>query len=210
MIVIIVGSFGSGTTFLSERLHESGITMWTHNLMAHEDADIYGMNQVECIYSTAKRNHNPMTYDPSEYFVKRLTEYREYRETCSDGDWGCKEPQIIWFTKAYAQVFPDAKYICCIRNPLSCIESQRKKNKYLQGDGLALKTWTYYLLNFLTYGAEAELAAHFFNYDADMELEQAALSKFLGREIDLVSAFKWKQARRLAIDPIRYGQETVY
>jgi len=194
--IIIVGMQRSGTSWLARTLHAQGIEMYDWDFSGYaEDGDIWGWNSVEMMDNPPNQNAMPFTHKPSKHFTDRLEAYADFRD--KGKPWGFKEPRIAMLLGAYAEIFPAAKYICCVRNILSLIWSQVGRNNNLKAarDSQYLPPVALRICNVAYVAEQQGLDLHFFNYDAEIGAEQEAMSKFLGRSVDL-SDFKRSESRR--------------
>lgn len=165
-IIIIVGLERSGTSYITKCIEEAGIPMRLDNMGGSwEDKEIFTLN----------RTMN--THD----FIPRLTEYK--RKANQRKDYGFKDPLIIFNVEKYFEVFSEAKYICCIRNPISASKSMIEKI------GIGLDYYTA-LLRYTAQLARVNKRFHLFNYDGNIKEEEQKLSGVIGKEINLSDSWK--------------------
>ena len=195
--VIILGMARSGTTYLAKELDKAGINMFDWEITHMEDADLWGWNSAELVANPPDESTVPYTYEPSAKLVERLEWYRGMRDK-QGGAWGFKEPRVARMFKAYIKVFPQATYICCIRNSLSCVWSQMNRVVKAQGvsDTRMFIPFTMRAAHVAILALENNLDLVWFNYDGDMKDNSDLLSNKLGVELHLEETFKWKQAGR--------------
>jgi len=112
----------------------------------------------------------------------------------NDGDYGIKEPRIAQFIASYISIWPEAKYILCVRNPLSAIWSQRARNNDFNTDEDSMFIWLSYVGNAITVAKAAGVPFFMWNYDAEIKIEEEAMSKFL--DIDMAALDFAKDFRR--------------
>ena len=181
MKIIIVGCYRAGSSYLAKKLIETGFDMgdWINKEYA-EDSFVHAINYEEALENTPHLLSVPHKYEPSGGFMG-LLEF--YKKAHGDKDYGFKDPMIVRYMKAYSEVWPDAKYVFCCRNPLNSIWSQRTRKHHSTADEDSLMHWTIYTGNFLFYAKKHNLKNFIFNYDGNIEAEEKALSEFL--EIDL-------------------------
>ena len=194
--IIIIGMQRSGTSWLARTLHAQGVEMYDWTFGNHaEDGDIWGWNSVEMLGNPPDQKAMPFGYTPSNHFISRLEAYQDFRD--KGKPWGFKEPRMVMLLGAYAQVFPTAKYICCVRNVLSLIWSQIGRNNNIKParPSQYIAPVVLRMCNVAYVSEQQGLDIHYFNYDAGIEGEQKALNEFLGMEIDL-SDFKRSEASR--------------
>jgi hypothetical protein len=122
-MIIIPGMYRSGTTYLCKCLTDAGYSCGEFYDEFWEDYRLHGANMVERSVNDVNDSQCPFKYEPSEKFVEILTGLKK------EGDHVLKDPMCARFMRAYAQVFPDAKFILCIRNGLSTVWSQVKRGK---------------------------------------------------------------------------------
>ena len=194
--IIIIGMQRSGTSWLARTLHAQGVEMYDWDFGNYaEDGDIWGWNSVEMLANKVNQKSMPFEHTPSKHFITRLEAYADYRD--KGKPWGFKEPRIAMLLGAYAQVFPAAKYICCVRNVMSLIWSQVGRNNNLAAarDSQYIAPVVLRMCNVAYVSEQQGLDIHYFNYDAEIGGEQEAMSTFLGMPLDL-SSFKRSEAKR--------------
>ena len=172
--VIITGIHGGGTSFISECVSRAGIPMWGRKAdsIHFEDADILEAN-IACLEEMNLQWHDSVLVNHNENLYKRLQEYRDSKQ----GDYGFKEPRITMLLPVYKKVWPDAKYICCVRNPLNAAMS--RKNAYPSIE-VGLKK------SINDMAATLKHDIHYFNYDGNMNEEERKLSEYIGRKVEIV------------------------
>jgi len=181
--IIVVGLHGCGTRYISKCLHESGIPMWVNQAKSdhYEDDELLNLNINELEthgFNWASEIDNPKW---SKEFIKFLQDYKSNRT----GQYGFKAPRIALMIDAYAKVWPNAKWVCCIRNPIHSANSHIRNGR-LKTITQGLKT---YADNLSKVTGLKDI--HYFNYDGDIGIEQVSLSKYLGIKVDLLSG--WRQ-----------------
>ena len=193
--VIIPGMYRSGTTALVRALERVGFIPGNWADQYREPAEITGWNRCEKNTNPPSHATCPFTYKASDEFEVRL---QLWRDQYAELNTVIKDPQIAPFLAAYAEVWPDAKYVLCLRNPLSAIWSQRKRgnigDEFTDVDSLGAHCQM--VSNVMAVANIRGLDLHLFNYDGDIEAEQTALSAFLGTDIDLAAGWEWGQQSR--------------
>jgi hypothetical protein len=169
MVVIIVGLERSGTAYVTQCIHRSGIPMILYGPQTGgwEDHKIQQIN---------RSGH-------SSSFVTGLKTYKKECEQKHGINYGFKEPWIIYHMKPYLTIWSDAKYIVCVRNPISAA------NSIVHKLGLGYSLYTA-LGRYNSHLARITEKMYIFNYDGDISTEQKKLSTFLDRPIDLASGWK--------------------
>ena len=123
MQLIITGFARSGTTYLANKLP---IPMWDTELVCGEDASIWAANTAEFLLGELDESTIPVTYKPSEWFMEQLWDFKT--KMCDKYEsWGIKEPRISRLLPAYLEVFDEAEYIVCVRNPVNVVNSQNNR-----------------------------------------------------------------------------------
>lgn len=192
--IIIPGVYRSGTSFLGHALNDAGISMGDWQIGHAEEGDIWAWNQAEGKNNPPDTRRTPFKYHPSDQLLTRLQDYRTRRDR--EPVYGIKDPQIGQYMTAYVKIWPDAKYVVCLRNPVSSMWSQRDRGHFVEDDREAMVLHFRYMYNIVQLCVIHRLEVHFFNYDGDMAQEERALNKFLGVQLDLASRWKWKCAGR--------------
>ena len=192
--IIIPGTTRAGTTLISEALVRAGVDMYGDWCMPYcEDADTWSYGVAEIKINPPSMAQFPHKYDASLAFTDRLKGYaKRRRKQAKDSGkrWGFKDPIISRIMQPYLDVFPDAKWIFCVRNGLSCVWSQRKRGHMEHDDFGGLTRHTSYMFNFLTCMGMAGIEPFLYNYDGVQEDEEEALSEWLGFEVKFAEAFK--------------------
>jgi len=193
---IIVVGYRSGTEYLTEAIAAAGIPMWGWKGSHSEDGDIQGWNAAEVDLVPIDARKLPFEYVPSEGLMARLREYGKRRQETADkyGRWGFKEPRCASLWRAYHEVFPEARWVVCIRNSMSVVCSQAARGKVTEFIP-ALGTHIKYLLNIMCLPT-IETHVHWFNYEGDIEREELALRTILGIDVELVAGWQWKPGLR--------------
>ena len=191
-VIIIPGIFRSGTTYVTTAIENAGVKMNDWKMQFNEDADIWGWNRCEKLTNEVDGRTVPFSWEPSKDFLERLQWYKDRNEGKS---YGFKEPSIIHMIKAYAMIWPEAKYILCVRSALSSIWSQRARGNIETSDLNSLGVYGQHISNFCAVAILHKLNVHFFNYDGDSEQERQGLSDFLGLDISF-DDWKWSPGYR--------------
>ena len=200
--IIIPGTTRGGTTAVTEALIASGVDMYDWAMPYSEDADVWAMNAIEAQTNAPKVQQFPHGFSPTEQFLSRLRAYKRRRlkaAKASGRPWGFKEPLIARMLQPYLELFPNAKWVFCVRNGLSCVWSQRKRGHMPWDDFQGLTRHTSYTFNFLTTLGLAGVVPCLLNYDGDVREEQEALSEYLELEVDLASTWKWSRQSRARV-----------
>lgn len=176
--VIVVGIHACGTRFIAKALHDSGIPMWHERpTEAHyEDLEILDLNIAELA------KHGKDWFDESvgmQYSHEFMTALYNYKAKRTGEIYGFKEPRIAMLIGAYKKVWPDAKWICCVRNPLDAAKSHAKHGR-LKDTKQAIITFTDNLNRIANH-----VVPHYFNYDGNMEEEEQRLSEYIGYKVEL-------------------------
>ena len=178
MIVIIVGMHGSGTRYLSKCMNDI-LPMWiTEAGGGHfEDKEILEINERELDRHKSKWYGKDV--NPTNEFIAELKQYRDKRI----GDYGFKDPRVLLFLDAYREVWPDAKFVVCVRNPIKVIASHLRNGRLKSlSQGMS-----YYNNDFPRITEDL----HFFNYDNNIHQEQKSLREYLGLDIDIVTNWNY-------------------
>jgi len=134
--IIIIGMEHSGTSYLAEKLHANGVNMagpWGFIDSGHgEDRRLWDLNKREWdrrVYADKQRRHRvgrrtELTRKwfhkmPSDKFMDELRDYYLDRLAVQAPGvpWGFKEPRISRLLPGYFDLFPEARYVCMLRNP---------------------------------------------------------------------------------------------
>lgn len=171
MIIIIVGLERSGTSYITKCIEDIGIPMYLDKIGGSwEDKEIFSLNRT-------------MGSD----FTKRLIEYKHRADKRKN--YGFKDPWIIFNIEEYFEVFPEAKYICCIRNPINASKSMIDK----LGIGI---NYHIALLRYTSQLSRVHSRFHLFNYDGDIKEEENKLSRFIGRNINIIDGWNIEYINR--------------
>ena len=178
-MIIIAGMHGSGTRYLSKCFNEV-IPMWDieAGAMHFEDKEILEINEREL------KRHGTKWYGkdikPTKDLIKELRQYKEKRT----GDYGFKDPRILMLLSSYKEVWPDAKFIVCIRNPIKVISSHLRNGR-LNSFNVGIE---YYSNDIKRVTNDM----YRFNYDGDIKQEQESLRKYTELEVDIVTNWKYR------------------
>lgn len=194
--IIIPGIAKSGTSYLTRKLSESGLAMWADNYNKHYE-DMYLLLNLRRI---TQRNGMDYWFDKSKHYpgnskqvLKLLTMFRErYNVT------GFKNPRLLFFMRELEQIFPDAKFIFCVRNPKDWLRSVKRNNRKLRNREAeqVLMRYYHYALGVAQDYLRSGKGFTFF-YDRGEELaHQEELQEFVGCKIDLADFKSKTYARR--------------
>lgn len=194
--IIIVGLSRSGTSYLSRLLTANGVQMCEWEMHGVEEADIYCVNLVEHLTNAPDESVIPFAHNPSTQFVDRLRWFRSRRE--GSATWGFKEPMIFEFLPVYAELWPNAKYITCVRNAMSTAWSIKRRLPGAEDmtDQQLIHKLAMRLAHICAVVATSKIQMHYFNYDAEPMREFVALSGYLGLELKGWDTFKAVQSSR--------------
>jgi hypothetical protein len=176
-MVIIAGLHGSGTRYLSECFSKV-MPMWiTEAGGGHfEDKEILEMNERELAVRGVS-----WFKGKSKKRGNLVNELKRYRERRNEG--GIKDPRIVYLYPEYREVFPDAKFIVCVRNPVRVAASHLRNGR--------LKTFEECIE---WYARDLRLSlkmdTHYFNYDGDLQRQQEKLNAFVGFKVDILTNWK--------------------
>lgn len=132
-MIIIPGISKSGTSYLTKKIHEAGHPMWTQHERHYED--VLMLDGLINIVSGGKskerdiRNDNwfaSKEFNQSEKnrVKKLLSAFRSEFPGC-----GFKNPRLIHFIPELFEIYPDAKYVFCIRNYQDWIQSNANNSR---------------------------------------------------------------------------------
>jgi hypothetical protein len=117
----------------------------------------------------------PFTQEQCDDVLDMLREYRN-----DWGDMGMKNPRLIFFMKELMEVYPDAKYIFCLRNPNDWIQSNAKYGRSgMKWELILRQHYDYVIEQMMRYFNDNTFL---FDYD---NVDEKALNKFLGFDLDL-------------------------
>lgn len=197
--IIIIGLARSGTTYLARLLEKHDVKMYDWEMLECEEVDIWAANSVEIQRNKPDMAALPFRYAPSGKFIERLKEYHVKR---NEGHlWGFKEPQICCLLPAYFEVWPNASYVCCVRNCLSSAWSDKFRHNQLMGakDEAVMAEYALRLANVARVAAESKINIHLFNYDGNAVCEFLALGQYLGMDLKGWDTFKRSEASRESV-----------
>jgi len=141
--VLIVGMHNSGTSILSEILHNSGIFLG--NNMSHYESHFFSIFINDSIIMKGQDNwaklpimsiNEMMLYKETVGpFIKKnwIIDYVQWGYDCVS-KWGIKDPRLCVLLPLYLEVFPQAKVVHILRDPNDVAASLCQKRK--KGVGL--------------------------------------------------------------------------
>lgn len=181
--IIICGLHRSYTSVLTQCMINAGVKMSSDNNLGtihNEDLSLLELNQnfmndvgipVYDIISSFEIDQSSV----NDKFISDLRNYRKLREKESKGDhWGFKAPRIASLMYQYAEVFPDATYICCVRNPIKCSRSWKLRGN-IKDEFLGVKYFAKQLTNVIECSERKNLNMHLFNCDGNLDVETERL-----------------------------------
>ena len=116
--IIIAGLHRSGTSYLSRCFRDAGIPMWIDDGGDHAECqELLAINERE-LARHGLTFRDVCTAQPTEEFIRELTDYKQRREGVGAPVYGFKEPRIASLHRGYKKVWPEALYILSVRNPL--------------------------------------------------------------------------------------------
>lgn len=183
-MIIIPGIAKCGTTYLTKKLHKSRHTMYIDPEKHYEDQFL--MDGLIDIISNGKRGKTyDIWYKGEEFSKKQKSKAKWLFKLWKIKHYGVgmKNPRLIYFLDELFEVFPDAKYIFCMRN----LNDWLKSNAKYERSG---EIWKKHLLNYYNYCLNKIVRYSYkdifvFNYDEDPMVSEERLSNYLGFEIDL-------------------------
>ena len=209
--IVIIGMPQSGTTFLASCLHDQGVPMCGangfHDEKHHECADIHG------ILGDHLRAHPPAikypktgdaqvdryikTIDPAitDDLRRALVAYRRGREVYANGQpWGVKNPSLALLYKAAFGCFGGAMFICCVRCAPDAASAAYWKEIVDNPHARQISYLTIYR-QVIEHAVPERVPLFMWSYSPRMghDVQEAALSKWLGREVRY--AHLWQEAK---------------
>lgn len=163
-MIIVTGMHKSGTTLISEWLHNSGIKMIDHFPLPNKLEYSVG-NQFERLsflnlnnYILQMRNKSSLHLPQNiirinDNLLDAFHSVRDYQK----GNWGAKDPRICLLLEEYIRIFPESEFIFVFRNPMEVARRYSKTNKI--NIFKSLKTWLVYNESILDF-----IASHKANY----------------------------------------------
>lgn len=174
-MIIIAGIHNSGTGYLSKCINKV-MPMWINEAGGghHEDGEILSINIRELSFRGVKW----YDYKAGKKKGTIIKDLESYKKKCRGG---FKDPRIIYLYNDYKKVFPDAKYIVCLKSKKHVTTSLVKKGK-IPAIEIANKWYDKEIL-----WAKKIKGVHFCDFDANKGVEQEKLNKFLGFKVDIIS-----------------------
>ena len=195
--IIIPGMYRSGTSHIVKAIEKAGAHLgWTDE--HGECPEIHGWLLCENSNNQPDPSSCPYGYKPSLDFTNRLRALKE--DNAHYPIVAYKDPLMSSLFLAFVDVWPEAKYVLCVRNPLSAIWSQRKRGNISDAapDTDALGHHSQLITNVLAVANIRNVSLHLFNYDGDPQREQDTLREFLDLPcLDILSEWRHATASRL-------------
>lgn len=145
MELIVVGFHRSGTSLLTQLLHEAGLFVGDE-LLGAMPSNPYGHFEDTEVLDIHREimSANGATWQvdgPQEFYIHsgqwgRMQGLVTRRQT-HHVNWGFKEPRVCLFLGAWKYLLPDAKFVVVYRDPAECVRSleSRQFADYTQGLG---------------------------------------------------------------------------
>lgn len=193
--IIIIGMHRSGTTLLSSILEHNGVCMGKRKESNNESHfflklneklighlgfkwyDLYGFNH-------SSFNKNAFTFLQKHIFSKNL---KRYFGDCEY--WGWKDPRTTLFVKEYLEIFPNAKVIHIVRNPIDVSNSLIRRQKNIEVKNLLLK-FLRKSNNMIRFGYTVENNYNLKNHKKNLELWRTYVQAGLESKKSLVIRYE--------------------
>ena len=192
--IIIAGLHRSGTSYLSRCFRDAGIPMWIDDGGDHAECqELLAINERE-LARHGLTFRDVCTAQPTEEFIRELTDYKQRREGVGAPVYGFKEPRIASLIDGYLQVWPDALYILSVRNLMSAGSSwYRRGNCESAEDGAVYiaQQWRNLVDDFNENTPLPELT--YFNYDQPAHHNfQRMIYLYCGWRVDTETSWRGK------------------
>jgi len=191
--VIVGGLLHSGTSHVAKCLSAAGVDM--HYLGVNDNEEC--MEMMRIMQREYQRqgiivaNFDDMLADgapfpkPTQELIDDLEQYKAQREKSKP--WGFKHPSVSVFPEAFKQVFPEAKYVLCVRDYKNQSESRVRRGFVSSEEAGAAaynrrKAWA----------KDVDLRWIEYDYDGDPQEESRKLSDALGMNVDVHTTYKRK------------------
>lgn len=182
-MIIIPSIAKSGTTYLTMKFHDTGHTMYIDPESHYEDQFL--MDGLIDIISNGRGKTYDIWYKGEEFSKKQKNKAKWLFKLWNIKHYGVgmKNPRLIYFLDELFEVFPDAKYVFCIRNLDDWLQSNAKYKR-------SGEIWKRHLRNYYTYCLEkiathSNKNIHVFDYNEDPKISEEKLSNYLGFKVDL-------------------------
>ena len=145
MELIVVGFHRSGTSLVTQLLHEAGLFVG-ENLLAARPSNPYGHFEDRSVLRVHKRILGDNGSDwqvsaPREMYIsprrwRRMQTIVQNRQA-HYRSWGFKDPRVCLFLGAWKHLLPDARFLVVYRDPSETVRSMhaRHSREFLDGEG---------------------------------------------------------------------------
>jgi len=193
--VIIIGMHRSGTTMLTNLLHDYGVFMGSQMEQNSEAIGFLKINESLLRSSNASWS-NPLSYQHNKFNAEdilNILNKKSFIKTYSGGNenlfqdnlWGWKDPRNTLTIELWKEIFPDARIIHIYRNPIDVANSLMVRENRFTSNG-KLKWYFNVLKNYIKNGLYIERSKKLSDIEKGIDLWKLYVEKALSIEDNII------------------------
>lgn len=167
----MIGMDRSGSSLAMRMLAAAGVQIGSDDdhVAPHADDNPHGYQELRSLIEINGRLLDAIEADPLDVELGADVDWGDARfddlraqaqaliaTNFSDGPWAIKEPRMSLVVPFWREVFPDLKFVICLRDPAAVIRSQERRESNYEDRERLLRKWLRYTIASLdsTDGAE--------------------------------------------------------
>lgn len=198
MVFVVLGMHKSGTSLVSQILHQSGVDMLENPSRTYDEGNCYERESFRDVNSKILQSDGRFSLDITHGEFSRFMERPEpelsrlvmeevaHLSECHE-NWGFKDPRTCYTYPFWKRYLPPHRIVVVYRSPHDLWKRYRKYYRLLKFRGAwkLVKRWTESNLNILDFISQREGQSIVINYDSLMTDDDtfAKLQDFVGVEL---------------------------